>query len=219
MNKKMLLAAGLVVAMAGCTTNPNTGEQSVSKTAIGAGAGAAVGAAAGALISNDWKGALIGAGIGAAAGGGIGYLMDEQEREFERRLAQTEVDIRREQNSQGQESILLTVPESVSFANDSATISTSFYSTLDEVAATLVQYPDSRITIAGHTDSNGTEQYNQDLSQRRANAVANYLISRGVSPSRVTAVGMGENQPVASNETSYGRAENRRVEIRVVPTS
>lgn len=217
MIRPLLLAAGLATAVAGCTTDPNTGQSSVSNTGIGAGAGAAVGAGAGALIGG-WQGALIGAGIGAAAGAGIGYLLDEQEREFNERLAQSQVQVSRDQ-SQGQEAILLTMPSGVTFQTDSATIQPGFRPTLDEVAATLNEYPDSRIAITGHTDSTGSADYNQTLSQQRADAVANYLISRGVAPSRITAYGAGETQPVATNETDSGRAANRRVEIRVVPNA
>ena len=169
-------------------------------------------------LIGGWQGALIGAGIGAAAGAGVGYLLDEQEREFNERLAQSQVQVSRDQ-SQGQEAILLTMPSGVTFQTDSATIQSGFRSTLDEVAATLNEYPDSRIVVSGHTDSTGSADYNQTLSQQRADAVANYLISRGVAPSRITAFGAGETQPVASNETDSGRSQNRRVEIRVVPNS
>jgi outer membrane protein OmpA-like peptidoglycan-associated protein len=212
MFRAILLALGLSVAVAGCTTDPQTGERSVSNTAIGAGGGAAVGAAAGGIIGG-WKGALIGAGLGAVAGGGIGYLPDEQEREYKERLRETEIRVSREQDV-----VILTMPGSVIFETDSARISPSFQSTLDEVAATMVRYPNSRITVTGHTDSTGSAQYNQQLSQQRAEAVATYLISRGVNPASITAIGAGENLPVASNETQSGRAANRRVEIRIVPT-
>lgn len=211
--RNILLAAGFAMAIGGCTTDPNTGQSSVSNTGIGAGIGAAAGAGTGALVGG-WKGALIGAGIGAAAGAGIGYLLDEQEREFNERLAQSQVNVSRDDN---QDAVLLTLPAGVTFQTDSSTIQPGFRPTLDEIALTMNEYPNSRILISGHTDSTGTAQYNQQLSQQRADAVANYLISRNVSPSRITSVGAGESQPVASNETDSGRAANRRVEIRVVP--
>lgn len=210
MLKKIVALTVVGGLLAGCQTvedNPNT--------AGGAVLGALGGAAVGALVAKDRsRGALIGAGIGLLAGGAVGQYLDQQERELKRQLAGTGADVRRN----GDE-LLITFPANLTFATDSAEIRPGFYRTLDDVSYTLNQYPESYLDIVGHTDASGSDAYNQQLSERRANAVANYFRSRGVAPQRIAAYGMGESQPVASNATDYGRAANRRVELRIIPAT
>lgn len=206
MKASWILVAALAVA--GCQT-----VQENQRTAIGAGVGAAAGAALGTLVGgNDRRNALVGAGIGLLAGGAVGQYLDRQERALSASLAGTGAEVER----QGDQ-LLVSLPSSITFDVDSATINPQFRSTLDEVAQTFNQYPQSLIDVVGHTDSTGSEQYNQALSERRAGSVANYLRGRGVLPARVAAFGVGETQPVASNESETGRAANRRVELRIVP--
>jgi len=219
MLKKLCLFALLVSLVSGCATN--TTHESTKK---GAGIGALTGAIAGAMIGykNDrtggmLSGALVGAAAGGALGAGAGAYMDKQQTEFEQQLAneraQNQIEIERQQN----EILKLTMSSEVSFDFNSATIKSSFYSPLNKIADIMKRYPQTQIVIAGHTDSVGSEQYNLNLSLRRANAVADYLISRGVAQSRLGTEGRGELEPIASNETESGRAQNRRVEIYVVP--
>lgn len=214
MRKALLLtAAGLI---AGCTTNPYTGEQQVSKTVIGAGAGAATGAAlgaiGGAIAGKPGKGAAIGAGVGALAGMGVGAYMDRQEAILRQRLAGTGVRVVREGNN-----LRLIMPGNITFATDSAEIAPQFYSTLNAVALVLREFPETLIEVTGHTDSTGSEEYNLQLSQQRANSVAQYLTAQGIAPNRILAKGMGESMPIAPNDTPEGRAVNRRVEIQIRP--
>lgn len=199
-----------------CTTNPYTGEKQVSKTVIGTGIGAASGAALGAIggaIAGDaGKGAAIGAVVGTLAGMGVGAYMDHQEAQLRQKLAGSGVKVLREGNS-----LRLIMPGNITFATDSANISPRFFSTLNAVATVLNGFPETLIRVTGHTDSTGSEQYNLNLSQRRADSVAQYLVAQGVAPNRVVAIGMGESVPIASNSTPAGRAQNRRVEIRIQP--
>lgn len=210
------LAAALLLA--GCATNdPYSGQTQRSKTGTGAAIGAAVGAAAGALSGSGSTSrrdrALIGAAVGAAAGGGIGAYMDKQEEQLRYSMRGTGIDVDRRGDD-----IMLNMPSGVTFAFDSSNLTPAATSALNDVANVLVQYPDTRVNIAGHTDSTGDASYNQGLSERRARSVGNYLIQAGVSGSRLNMVGYGENQPVASNATESGRAQNRRVEITLSPT-
>lgn len=212
----LLLAATLssMIVISGCeslqsaATNPET-QNTRRGAAIGAGVGAVVG-----LISGGDKveRALIGAAIGGLAGGAIGNYQDRQERKLRDELAGTGVEVVR--NS---ENITLDVPGGITFAVDSANVNNNFKPVLDKVAATLVEYDQTIIEVAGHTDSTGSESYNQSLSERRANSVASYLSSRGVPSQRLITVGGGELHPVASNDTAEGREQNRRVEITIVP--
>jgi outer membrane protein OmpA-like peptidoglycan-associated protein len=205
--RQILIAATCSAALIGCET-----VQDNQRTAIGAGAGAAAGAALGTLV--DRRNALIGAGIGLLAGGAVGQYLDQQQQDLETSLAGTGAEVER----QGDQ-LLVTMPSQVTFATDSAQIQPQFYGALNNVAATLQQYPSSYVDIVGHTDATGETAYNQQLSEGRARAVADYLISRGVNPSRVAAYGQGETQPVASNETEAGRQANRRVELLITPAT
>src|SRR3546814_6746617 len=156
--------------------------------------------------------ALVGAGVGGLAGGAIGAYQDRQEAELRRQMQGTGVDVVRQGDN-----ITLNMPGGVTFAFDMAEVQPQFYPVLDNVAGTLQQYNQTIIEVAGPTDSVGTDSYNQQLSQQRAEAVANYLNSRAVMRNRMITVGAGETRPIASNDTATGRAENRRVEITFVP--
>ena len=209
-----LLLAGLLAATAGCVTDPTTGEQRVSRAAIGAGLGLAGGYLAGDLVGGrrDRTERIVGAGIGAIAGTAVGAYMDRQEQELRRRTAGTGIDVER----RGDE-IILNMPSEITFAFDRFDIQPQFRPTLDQVAGTLRDFPATAIDIYGHTDAVGSDPYNQTLSENRARSVADYLSGRGVESARIATRGFGETQPVADNATEEGRAENRRVEIRVVP--
>jgi len=213
--RKTLLLIGAALTT-GCTTNPYTGEPQVSKTVIGTGVGAATGAAlgaiGGAIAGKPGKGAAIGAGVGALAGMGVGAYMDRQEAILRQKLAGTGVRVVREGNN-----LRLIMPGNITFATDSAEIAPQFYSTLNAVALVLKEFPETLIEVTGHTDSTGSEAYNLQLSQQRANSVAQYLIAQGIAPNRILAKGMGESMPIAPNDTPEGRAMNRRVEIRIRP--
>jgi outer membrane protein OmpA-like peptidoglycan-associated protein len=213
--KKIVLAVPLfvgAVALTGCET-----YQERPKTVTGAGVGAATGAVIGNVVAGSGKrtqGALIGAAVGALAGGLIGNYMDEQERALRAQTAGTGIEVQRQGDN-----ILLNLPEGVTFDVGRATIKPQFYGALDSVASTLNQYGKTRIEIEGHTDSTGSAEMNQQLSENRAMAVASHLASRGVPRDRMYAIGYGKTQPIADNSTAEGRARNRRVEIIVIPTS
>jgi len=211
----VLAAAGLVVAA--CTTDPYTGEQKISNTAIGAGTGALLGTATGLIIGQNTsastrKAMLIGAGVGALAGGGVGLYMDNQEAKLRQRLEGSGISVTREG-----EDIILNMPSNVTFATDSADLKPKFFETLNSVAIVLDEFNRTLVDVTGHTDSTGSAGHNQKLSERRAATVAEYLVAQGNNPQRFQVIGMGQNEPIASNSTPEGRAENRRVEIRIVP--
>jgi outer membrane protein OmpA-like peptidoglycan-associated protein len=206
------IAAISLVSLGGCVTDPNTGEQKVSRTAIGGVGGAGLGYLLGGLVGGKTA-RIVGAGIGAAAGGYVGYRVDQQIRELDEATEGTGVDVTQTPDGTG---ILVNLPD-VTFPVDSATISPQMREVLDDVAASMVQYPNSLIDVMGHTDSTGSAQYNLDLSRRRAESVANFLASRGVARARIETIGYGEDYPIADNTTEAGRAQNRRVEIRITP--
>jgi outer membrane protein OmpA-like peptidoglycan-associated protein len=208
-----LAALAILCLAVGCTTNPYTGEKQISKTAAGAGIGAATGAAIGALASkNHGTGALIGAGAGALAGGGVGAYMDIQESKLRQRLAGTGVGVKRVGDT-----LVLVMPGNVTFGTNQSDIQASFFPVLNSVALVVKEYDKTRIEVSGFTDSTGTVELNQSLSQKRANSVAQYLIAQGVDARRIVAQGFGQSNPIASNATAEGRQENRRVELRLVP--
>jgi outer membrane protein OmpA-like peptidoglycan-associated protein len=215
----MTFVAVVALFASGCA-----GNTSYENTKKGAGIGAAVGAVSGAIIGYQQdpsggalRGALIGGAAGGAIGAGTGAYMDKQQTEFEQQLAteraQNQIEIERQQN----ETLKLTMSSEVSFDSNKADIKSTFYSPLNKIAEIMMRYPQSQIIVAGHTDSVGSEQYNQDLSLRRARSVVNYLVDHGVAVSRMSAEGRGEMEPIAMNDTEAGRAQNRRVEIYVVP--
>ncbi len=212
MKNKFIMTLALSLIVVSCTTtNPETGKTQASKTTIGAGAGAAAGAVLGQIIGKDTKGTVIGTAAGAAVGAVIGNVFDKQEAKLREDLKGTGVEVTR--TAEGE--IKLVAPENVTFATNSSTISSRFTNTLDSIASVLKEYPDSNITVSGHTDSTGNDAINNPLSVNRANSVASYLRQEGVASSRITAVGYGSKQPIASNSTSDGRAQNRRVEIKI----
>lgn len=205
--------------VAGCTTNPD-GTQSVNRTAVGG----AIGAVAGGIIGNrlDKKGSrtggtIAGAAAGAAVGGGLGYLFDRQEKEFEQELASERAANQIEIERVRDDLLKLTLDSEVSFDYDSAAIKPAFQPSLTKLANVLAKYDRNQVTVVGHTDSTGSDAYNQGLSVRRAEAVVSELVSRGVPPSMLQADGVGESQPRADNDTESGRQLNRRVEILIQP--
>ncbi|MDB6060838.1 MAG: hypothetical protein JWM78_941 [Verrucomicrobiaceae bacterium] len=205
-----------VFILTGCTTtDPSTGEQKTSNTAKDAGIGAVAGAVIGAMTASRHdrtKGVLTGAVLGGAVGGAVGHHSDKQEAELREKLARSGVDVQRQGDT-----IKLVMPGAISFETNSAQLAPAFYQSLNKVAGSLKDFPDTTIQIVGHTDSTGAAVYNQQLSVNRANAVAIYLAAQGVERSRLEAVGMGFSQPIADNKTAEGRAQNRRVEVKIVP--
>lgn len=210
-----LLASG--VLLQACTTvDPYTREEKTSSATKGAAIGAAVGAVLGIATSDDKKDrksrALKGAGIGALAGGGVGYYMDVQEAKLRQRLENTGVSVTRSGDN-----IILNMPSNITFEVDKSYVKPSFVDTLDSVSLVLNEYTSTMIEVAGHTDSTGSDAYNQRLSQERAEAVRQVLVSQGVQAVRIDTVGYGESRPIASNGTSAGRQQNRRVELTLLP--
>ena len=217
---KVCTTMALVTLLIGaCTTlDPYTREEKVSNATKGAAIGAATGAAVGLITGDDSaerkKNALILAGVGALAGGAVGYYMDQQEMKLREQLEGTGVSVTRIGDN-----ITLNMPGNVTFAVDSSDISASFYPVLDSVGLVLQEFDKTFIEVAGHTDSTGSSDYNQRLSERRAGSVAAYLGSREVRQERLLTVGSGENRPIADNGTMEGRSMNRRVEITIVPVT
>jgi outer membrane protein OmpA-like peptidoglycan-associated protein len=193
-----MIVPALLLVGAGCATPGK-------RTATGAAAGAIVGGAAGGLVGDDFKGAAIGAGVGAVAGGAVGNYLDKQARELEQ-----VADTRR--TDQG---LLLNLRSELLFETESAVLAEDAIARVSRIGDILAKYPEDRIRIEGHTDSRGTAAYNEDLSLRRAEAVSRVLSSRGVAPGQILVLGMGEEQPVASNDSSEGRSANRRVQLHI----
>ena len=214
---RTLIATSIFVLLAGCAgNNPYEGQQgSSNKTAIYGGLGALGGAAIGAATSSKkdrGKGALIGAAVAGAAGAGYGYYVDKQEAELRRSMQGTGIDVQRDGDN-----LTLVMPGNVTFATDSASISGNFYGTLNNLAQSFKQYDQNTIEIIGHTDSTGPYQHNMNLSQRRAQSVADYMRNQGVNGMRMQVNGVGPNQPIADNNSPQGRQQNRRVEINLRP--
>ena len=211
----LIIAVAAAVALAGCAaTEDFTSNPEKQKTRQGAAIGAAGGAVAGLLIDGGWKGALIGAGVGALAGGAVGNYQDKQEKKLRQQMAGTGVEVVRKGDN-----ITLDMPGNVTFAFDSAALNPQFNAVLDKVAQTLVEFDQTVIQIAGHTDSTGSHAYNMKLSDQRAASVRGYLAGHGVPGQRMHTIGAGPNHPIADNSTEAGRAENRRVEITIVPVT
>ena len=187
MKKNQMMTIGLVAAMlplSACVTDPETGNRTISKAAIGGIGGALGGYLLGDLVGGrrDRTEKILGAGIGAVAGAGVGYYMDEQERKLRQQTAGTGINVIRDGDN-----LVLDMPSEITFGVDSANIDPSFRSTLDQVASTLIQYEKTYVDVFGHTDSTGSDAYNQTLSERRASAVADYLSTRGVQSARRSA--------------------------------
>ena len=213
MMKKVVIGAAAAVFLAGCTTDPYTGQQKLSNTAGGAALGALAGAGVGMLAGgDDRRNALIGAGVGALAGGAIGSYMDQQEAELRGYLQGTGVSVTRNGDQ-----IILNMPSNITFATDQDQVMPGFHQTLNAVALVLNKYNRTFVDINGHTDSTGGAGHNMALSQRRATSVGNYLVTQGVDGRRFAINGYGPSQPIASNATPDGRAQNRRVEIYLSP--
>ncbi len=214
---QMILAAMMgATLLGGCATDPVTGERKVSKAAIGGVGGALGGYLLGDLVGgrHDRTEKILGAGIGALAGAGVGAYMDAQERKLRQQTAGSGVEVVRRGDD-----LLLRMPSGITFAYDDASVLPRFRPTLDQVADVLADYPKTYIDVLGHTDADGSEAYNQTLSERRARSVADYLSAHGVQSARIATRGYGETQPIASNETADGKALNRRVEIKIEPVT
>jgi outer membrane protein OmpA-like peptidoglycan-associated protein len=214
----LAVVVGLAVVLSACQSNPFqnenpfTGEQQVNKTTKGAGIGAVAGLVAGAIAGGGRRNLLIGAGVGALAGGAVGYYMDQQDAKLRAQLRGTGVSVTRIGDQ-----IVLNMPGNVTFATGSSNISAEFYDVLNSVALVLNEFDKTYVDIVGHTDSTGSLELNQRLSQDRANSVARYLKSQQVLSERLLTRGMGPNSPIAPNDTVEGRALNRRVEIVLTP--
>ena len=209
----ILISAVAVIGLSACTTGPNDPN---AKTKTGALVGAGVGAVAGRLLGGDDVGernraTVAGALVGAAAGAAIGNQLDKQEAELRQQMGDN-VTIRNTGDR-----LIVTMPQDILFPTDSANLRPTLVSDLRDVGQSLLAYPNTTAQVIGHTDSDGAAAYNLDLSQRRARSVANVLISEGVPSSRISVIGRGEDQPVASNLTPEGKAQNRRVEIVILP--
>ena len=219
MQAKLLLTGISVVALLGActTTDPYSSTPRRNNTGTGVIAGAIGGALLGYLTNTSdseegRKNALIGAGIGALGGAAVGAYMDRQQRELEAQLSGTGVGVARQGDN-----LILRMPSDVTFASNQSSINPGFYATLDDVAAVLNRYDQSVVDIIGHADSDGAADYNLGLSRERASSVAQYLVSRNVLADRLYVDGRGESEPVATNETAAGKAQNRRVEILIRP--
>jgi len=204
--KNILIAAAALSLVVGC--------ESVSNGTLGTTAGGAVvGAGLGALAGgDDRRNAAIGAAVGAIAGAAVGVYMDKQEEKLRQQTAGTGIGVERVGDQ-----IELTMPSGITFDVNSAAIKPDFQSTLNQVSSTLVEYPSTAVDIVGHASSDGADDYNQALSERRASSVRNYLVSGGLQDVRVSSYGVGERQPIATNDPVEGRAANRRVEILLTP--
>lgn len=208
---------GCAVLASGCQTlDPYTREEKTSQATKGALIGAAAGAVAG-LISGDdaverRQHAMIGAGVGALAGGAVGHYMDREEMKLRQELEGTGVSVTRDGDN-----ITLNMPGNVTFATDSADLNAGFYEVLSSVSKVLNEFDKTVIEVAGHTDSTGSDAYNQSLSERRASSVAAYLRSQKVMQERMITLGLGESHPIADNASPEGRQANRRVELTLVP--
>jgi outer membrane protein OmpA-like peptidoglycan-associated protein len=199
----LMLALAVVVAT-GCQSLSNTEKGA----AIGTGTGGAAGAAIGKAVGGTAEGAIIGAVVGGAAGAIIGQRMDRKAEELEQELANADV----ERIGEG---IVVTFDSGLLFDFDSSALRSGARQDLQEFATSMKDYPETEILVVGHTDSKGSADYNQDLSERRAGSAADYLINQGISADRLRTEGRGETEPVATNDTEAGRQQNRRVEVAI----
>lgn len=219
--KKLIIALSLaaVTALSGCTTyDAYTGEEKTTNTAKGAGIGAGAALVISYIANKDKSSAernkrmLRDAGIGAIVGGGVGYYMDTQEAKLRKQLRSTGVSVVRDGDN-----IRLVMPGNITFPSDGSHLKTDFYDVLDSVALVLEEFDKTIIVVAGFTDSQGSDTYNQQLSEERANSVASYLKGRKITPARFDVIGFGERSPIADNTSVEGRALNRRVELTLLP--
>lgn len=217
---RILLSGTAALALLGtsaCVTDPNTGERKISRTAIGTGLGGTLGYLLGGAIGGN-TGRIIGAGIGGSAGAVLGKQYDDQIKELREQTVGSGVDV---EEIGDQDAILVRLPDGVTFARGSAAIQPGFLNTLDSVGDSLVRYPNSLIDVYGFTDTTGSPAVNQRLSEQRAQAVADYLIRRGVAASRVETRGFGEDRAYlrVSTGDNVDEPRNRRVEIKIIPIS
>lgn len=212
----LAIASTLLLSSCATYTGQTDAPDDPNRTQRGALIGAAIGAVAGLLSGDDAterrQRAMAGAGVGAVAGGAVGVYQDRQEADLRRKTAGTGIEVTRDGDV-----IKLNLPDGVTFDFNRADLKSQFYPALDQVASTMAEYNQTIVEVSGHTDSVGSDEYNQRLSEQRANAVANYLTGRGLVRERFEVVGMGERYPVGDNMNDAGRSKNRRVEIRVVP--
>lgn len=215
--RAVLIGTAIAVLASACyTTDPYTTDREMNKTSKGAMIGAAAGAVVGLLTGDNSRErrerALIGAGVGGLAGAGVGVYMDKQEAKLREQLRGTGVSVTRIGDN-----ITLNMPGNITFKTDSSDLQPNFFRVLDSVVLVVKEYNKTLIEVAGHTDSTGSDTYNQALSERRANTVGEYFGSRNILADRIITIGAGETRPVASNDTTDGRALNRRVEITLAP--
>ncbi|GHD30565.1 OmpA family protein [Halioglobus pacificus] len=212
MRAPLIITLASAALISACTTNPYTGEQQTSKAAVYGASAAAVCALVGAIDSGKHaRNAALGCGI---VGAGVGAYMDVQEAKLREQLQGTGVSVVREGDN-----IRLVMPGNITFQTDSYNLRSDFYPVLNSVGEVLAKYGDTTIRVSGHTDNTGSRQYNQTLSERRAGSVADYLVTREVLRSRLLVQGQSFDQPIADNGTAAGRAQNRRVELYVLPNA
>jgi len=206
LSKSLLSVTVVAVLLSGCEMN-NTGKGA----AIGAAAGGVLGKATG---NHKDKRIFIGAAIGALAGAAVGDYMDKQEEAFRDELAGSGVGVVREGDN-----LRLVMPSNITFATDQSYISTGFNDTLNAIAKVMNKYEKTYLSVEGHTDSTGQDSYNMNLSRERAQSVKAYLANQDIMAARISTSGFGETRPIATNDTANGRAQNRRVEIQIVPNT
>jgi outer membrane protein OmpA-like peptidoglycan-associated protein len=215
--RSMLLVMAAAFTVTACqTTDAYTGEKKVNKTTKGAGIGALAGAVLGAATGDNSKErrkrALIGAGVGALTGAGVGAYMDRQEAKLRAQLEGTGVSVTRNGDN-----LTLNMPGNITFKTASADLNANFFRVLDSVGLVLKEFDKTLIDVEGHTDSDGSDTYNQQLSLERATSVGTYLQSHGVNGQRIVTFGAGEARPIASNDSPSGKQQNRRVELKLQP--
>ncbi|MFT5032388.1 MAG: outer membrane protein OmpA-like peptidoglycan-associated protein [Bermanella sp.] len=210
-----LASVALALVVAGCTIDPYTGEKKTSNTAKGAGLGALAGAAIGAMTAGGDKNHSIKQGIlaGAAVGAGAGYYMDSQEAKLRQRLESTGVRVERIGDT-----IKLIMPGNITFDSSSSSLRPAFTDVLNSVVEVVREFDKTLLQVNGYTDSTGSYEYNQQLSEQRAHSVARHFLNSGITASRVRTMGMGPRDPIASNDSAGGRSQNRRVELSLIPT-
>lgn len=219
--KKLLItmAACSAISLSACTTfDPYTGEKKINNTTKGAAIGAGIAAVIAAIDNKDASSKkrkeriLEAAGGGAIIGGGVGAYMDHQEKKLREKLVGSGVQVQRDGDN-----INLIMPGNITFATGSSDVSTRFFNVLDSVALVVNEFKKTYVAITGYTDSTGSDQFNQQLSEKRAQSVASFLASKNVLQDRMIVKGMGESNPIADNGTPEGREQNRRVEITLIP--
>jgi len=222
-NRRLQLAAAIaavVLLSAGCATDEYGNRRDITETEKGLGIGAVTGAAVGALIADkSGKGAALGAAGGALVGGLIGNYMEQQRRDFEKVLAPEIASGVIRVEKLPDDRLLVGMTGETAFEVDSDQIQPAFYSTMDKISAVVNKYGKTRVAIAGHTDSTGSAEHNQELSERRAESVREYLLADNVYPARLSAAGYGKNRPIADNATETGKRQNRRVDITIIPVT